>query len=87
MDWKFRLAMWLLKRSRYHAHVLAVDKALLAAAFFAVKEAQRARPDDSGEAKRSQALQVLSNQMSAASHHDCANAIQLALSLGALKSV
>lgn len=73
----------IIQRKGYHAQVMYIEDRLLAAARFAVAEAERvgANVREGGLFKRQQAMQMLSNICPQASEHDCANAIQVAIEL------
>lgn len=72
-----------IQRKGYHAQVMYIEDRLLAAARFAVAEAERvgANVREGGLFKRQQAMQMLSNIVPDALEHDCANAIQVAIEL------
>ena len=72
-----------IRRKGYHAQVMYVEDRLLAAARFAVAEAERvgSNVSEGGLFKRQQAMQMLSNICPKALEHDCANAIQVAIEL------
>lgn len=81
--WLYSKAYSLVQRKGYHCQLVYVEERLLAAARFAIAESERVgqAAGKSGEAKRQDALRMLSNICPEAAEHDRALAIEIAIEL------
>jgi hypothetical protein len=81
--WLYSKAYALVQRKGYHCQLVYVEERLLAAAKFAIAEAERVglAARKSGFAKHQDADRMLTNICPEASEHDRATAIQIAIEL------
>lgn len=77
-----KITLWLAKRAGLEAHVVLVPSDVLAFARVKVKAVELVGTGVAGLAdfKRSHVMQTLQHQFPHAKPHDCANAIQIAVS-------
>jgi hypothetical protein len=82
-NWLYSKAYALVQRKGYHCQLVYVEERLLAAAKFAVAEAERvgAHVNEGGLFKQQTAMRMLSNIVPEAPEHDRALAVEIAIEI------